>query len=37
MDFWDDLSRTSSQERSESSEKLKFLRDFKSGTHNKTK
>lgn len=37
MDFWDDLSRTSSQERSESSEKLKFLRDFKSGTHSKTK
>lgn len=37
LDLWDDLSRTSSQERSESSEKLKFLRDFKSGTQNETK
>lgn len=30
FDFWEDLSRTSSHDRSESSEKLRFLRDFKS-------
>lgn len=35
LDFWEDLSKTSSQDRSESSEKLKFLRDFKSATNNK--
>lgn len=34
FDFWDDLSRTSSQDKSESSEKLRFLRDFKSVTNN---
>lgn len=30
FDFWDERSRTSSHDRSESSEKLKFLLSFKS-------
>lgn len=31
LDFWEDLSRTSSKDRSESSEKLRFWLAFKSG------
>ncbi len=34
LDFWEDLSRTSSQERSESSEKLRFLLRLKSTSEN---
>lgn len=32
FDFWEDLSRTSSKDRSESSEKLRFWLAFKSGS-----
>lgn len=31
LDFWEDLSRTSSKDRSESSEKLRFWLAFRSG------
>lgn len=37
FDFWDDLSRTSSHDRSESSDTLRFLRDFKSAEHKQQK
>lgn len=37
FDFWDDLSRTSSHDRSESSDTLRFLRDFKSAERNQQK